>query len=424
MAADESRLRALIGAAESAVAQGRVADAQQSLAEALAAAPANPDVFAAAGVLTLQSGDAAAARPLIERAIALDPGNPRYRVNLATVLRRLSEPEAEMQHLDEALRLDPYYYLANLQKGSLLELQGKHKLGAEAYKAAIGSLRRGDPIPAPLQPILEHAQRAVRANFQALEDYLQERMKEVRALHSAAPQDRIDECLAAFVGRKRIYNQQPTLTHFPRLPAIPFFDRKDFPWITDVEAATDDIRKELEHLLTTSLQDFGPYVSYGPEVPLNQWQELNNSRRWSALFLYQDGKRLEKNIERCPLTVAALARAPLVDIPARAPTAFFSRLEPKTRIPPHTGSSNTRLTVHIPLVVQPDCGFRVGSEVRAWEPGKALIFDDTIEHEAWNNSDRPRVVMIFDIWNPLLTPAERDLMAVATAGIAEYFDAP
>jgi aspartyl/asparaginyl beta-hydroxylase (cupin superfamily)/Tfp pilus assembly protein PilF len=424
MGSDESRLRALIGAAESAVAQGRVAEAKKSLAEALGAAPANPEVFAAAGVLSLQYGDASAARTLIAQAIALDPRNPRYRVNLATVLRALREPEAEMQTLDEALKLDPYYYVANLQKGSLLELQGRQKPAADAYHHALSSLRPGTPIAAALQPILEHARRAVRANFQALEDYLQERMKDVRAQHSGESQDRIDDCIAAFVGRKRIYNQQPTVTHFPRLPAISFFDRKDFPWIEDVEAATDAIRGELQSLLATSLEDFGPYVNYGPETPLNQWKELNNSRRWSALFLYQDGKRVEQNIERCPLTVAALSHAPLVDIPARAPTAFFSRLEPRTRIPPHTGSSNTRLTVHIPLVLQPDCGLRVGSDVRQWELGKALIFDDTIEHEAWNNSDQARVVMIFDIWNPLLTAAERDLMRVATAGIAEFFAAP
>jgi aspartate beta-hydroxylase len=214
------------------------------------------------------------------------------------------------------------------------------------------------------------------------------------------------------------------MTHFPGLPAITFFDRADFPWIPELEAATDDIRGELESLLASSLQDFNPYVSYGPEIPLNQWQELNNSRRWSALFLYQDGKRIEQNMARCPRTVAALSRAPLVDIPNRAPTAFFSRLEPKTRIPPHTGASNTRLTVHLPLIIQPDCGFRVGADLRIWELGQALIFDDTIEHEAWNDSASPRVVMIFDIWNPLLTPAERDLMTVVTAGIAEFFDSP
>ena len=103
---------------------------------------------------------------------------------------------------------------------------------------------------------------------------------------------------------------------------------------------------------------------------------------------------------------------------------FFSRLEPKTRIPPHTGATNTRLIVHIPLVVPAGCGFRVGSETREWQPGTALIFDDTIEHEAWNDSDQPRVVLIFDIWNPLLTQAERDLMAAATAGIEQFLEAP
>jgi len=421
MAADENSLRALIGAAETAVTQGRMADAKQSLIQALTAAPQNPNVLAAAGNITLRSGDAAAARAFLDRAIAIDPANPRLRVNLASILRVLKEPEAELQALDQALGLDPYYYVANLQKGALFELQGKPKAAAGAYHAALSSMPPGTAIPIPLQPVIERARGLVRANFQALEEYLQERMRDVRSQHPAAATQRVDDCLAIFAGRKRVYTQQPTMTHFPGLPAIAFFDRADFPWIHELEAATADIRGELDSLLVSSLEDFSPYVSYGPETPLNQWKELNNSRRWSALFLYQDGKRIESNIARCPKTVAALSRAPLVEIPDRAPTAFFSRLEPKTRIPPHTGSSNTRLTVHIPLIIQPDCGFRVGSEVRNWELGKALIFDDTIEHEAWNDSDQSRVVMIFDIWNPLLSPAERELMTVATAGIAEFF---
>jgi aspartyl/asparaginyl beta-hydroxylase (cupin superfamily) len=424
MAADENTLRALIGAAEKAVEVGNFAAARESLLNAMTLAPTHPEVFAAAGNLTLKCGDGPAARALLLKAIELDPRNPRFRVNLASILRVLREPEAELQALDAALALDPYYYVANLQKGALFEVQGKLKAAAGAYHAALSSVRAGTEIPAPLHPILEHAQSVVRANFRALEEFLEESMKDVRARYSGEPLDRVDDCISIFLGRKRVYQQQPTMTHFPRLPAIPFFDRKDFPWIGEIEAATQAIRGELESLLTTALDDFGPYVNYGPETPLNQWKDLNNSRRWSALFLYQDGKRVEANIARCPLTMAALARAPLVDIPGRAPTAFFSRLEAKTRIPAHTGSTNTRLTVHIPLIIQPDCGFRVGAEVRVWELGKALIFDDTIEHEAWNESDQPRVIMIFDIWNPLLTPAERDLMTVATAGIAKFFDSP
>jgi aspartyl/asparaginyl beta-hydroxylase (cupin superfamily) len=420
--ADDVQLRSLLAAAENSLAQGRQSEALTWIAQARAAAPSNPDVLAACGVLTLRAGKAADAKALIDQAIALEPANPRYLVNLAVALRELRDQDGELNALQAALALDPYFFTANLQKASLFELQGKKKRAAGAYHAAISSLRPGMPIATAFQPILEHAQRFLQSNFRELEETLRQRLEPIRKQHAGAAQDRVDDCLAALLGKKRIFNSQPTMTHFPRLPAICFFDREEFPWLAAVEAATDDIRAELEQLLALSLQDFAPYVSHAPEVPLNQWKELNHSQRWSALFLYKDGEALASNIERCPRTVAALSQAPLVQIPNRAPTAFFSRLEPKTRIPAHTGSTNSRLTVHIPLIIPPDCGFRVGSEVREWHPGTALIFDDTIEHEAWNNSDEPRVIMIFDIWNPLLTAAERDLMAVATAGIAEFFD--
>ncbi|HET9389911.1 MAG TPA: aspartyl/asparaginyl beta-hydroxylase domain-containing protein [Steroidobacteraceae bacterium] len=421
--ADETQLRSWMAEAEHALGRGQREQALELIARALATAPDNPDLLAAGGLLTLRAGSPAQARALIESAITRAPGNPRLRVNLAMVLRELGDQQAELHTLEAALALDPYFFTANLQKGSLFEIQGKPKQAANAYHDALSSLRPGAAIPGELRPILVHAQQTVRAQFRALEDWLSSRMAPIRAQHAGAGQDRVDDCLAAFLGRKRIYNSQPTMTHFPRLPAIPFFARSDFPWLAAVEAATQDIRQELLQALADLRDDFVPYVNHAPGSPLHQWQELNNSRRWSALFLYKDGTPQPQFIERCPRTVAALAQAPLLQIPGRAPTAFFSRLDPKTRIPPHTGSSNTRLTVHIPLIIPPGCGFRVGGEVREWQPGTALVFDDTIEHEAWNESDEQRVVLIFDIWNPLLTLAERDLMTVATAGIAEFFDA-
>src|SRR3546814_9348823 len=78
--------------------------------------------------------------------------------------------------------------------------------------------------------------------------------------------------------------------------------------------------------------------------------------------------------------------APQNTVPGRAPVAFFSALKPGTHIPPHNGATNTPLTVHMPLVIPPDCALRVGDETRTWEPGKLLMFDDTIRHEAWNYS--------------------------------------
>jgi aspartyl/asparaginyl beta-hydroxylase (cupin superfamily) len=99
----------------------------------------------------------------------------------------------------------------------------------------------------------------------------------------------------------------------------------------------------------------------------------------------------------------------------------FSILDAKTRIPPHNGVNNTRLIAHLPLIVPPGCVFRVGAERRDWQPGKAFVFDDTFEHEAWNDSDVPRAVLILDVWNPALSPAERELVRVATKGVGDYY---
>src|SRR5256885_13746092 len=108
-------------------------------------------------------------------------------------------------------------------------------------------------------------------------------------------------------------------------------------------------------------------------------------------------------------------KTPRVDVPEHGPNAFFSILDAHSHIPPHTGVTNTRLTVHVPLVLPGRCTFRVGDDKREWRLGQAWVFDDTIEHEAWNDSDVPRAVLIFDIWNPYLTEAERALVRAATA---------
>ena len=84
---------------------------------------------------------------------------------------------------------------------------------------------------------------------------------------------------------------------------------------------------------------------------------------------------------------------------------------PRTKIPAHTGVTNTRLTVHLPLVVPPGCRFRVGGETREWRKGTAWVFDDTIEHEAWNSSNELRVILLFDIWRPELSDQERAQVA-------------
>jgi aspartyl/asparaginyl beta-hydroxylase (cupin superfamily) len=151
-------------------------------------------------------------------------------------------------------------------------------------------------------------------------------------------------------------------------------------------------------------------------TPDSHWTPLDQNMDWGACFLWEYGQPNRQVIERCPRTAEVIASIPGATIPGRAPNAFFSLLRPRTRIPPHTGVTNTRAIVHLPLIVPEGCGFRVGGETRSWVEGQPLAFDDTIEHEAWNDSDSLRAVLILDCWNPHLTEAERQI-------ITRYFDA-
>ena len=92
---------------------------------------------------------------------------------------------------------------------------------------------------------------------------------------------------------------------------------------------------------------------------------------------------------------------------------MFSLLAPQTTIPPHVGVANFRLLCHLPLIIPGKCWFRVGEQVREWRPGTAWVFDDSIEHEAKNESDLLRIIMIFDIWHPDLSLAEQQAIAAA-----------
>ena len=110
----------------------------------------------------------------------------------------------------------------------------------------------------------------------------------------------------------------------------------------------------------------------------------------------------------------------MAEIGGLCPNALFSALAPHTHIPPHHGETNARFVVHLPLIVPENCLYRVGFEKRRWRVGELLVFDDTIEHEARNDSDELRVVLIFDIWNPLLSKAEREMVQAITAAARDY----
>ncbi|TLZ11869.1 MAG: hypothetical protein E6K39_00090 [Gammaproteobacteria bacterium] len=421
VAADDARIGSMIDAADKAAAAGQHAEAARLLAAAEAAAPGSPQVLNALGMLALKTGEFAAARRRLEQAVHLDPRAPLLWFHVALARRAQGDAEAEAAALEKALELDPYFYLALLQKATLLERRGQHRQAAQVYRAFLQCVPPSAQQNPALQQGLEHARAAVAANTAALERFLQSRLAAAQAAHREASQERFNHCLDVLLDKRRIYAPQPSLMHFPRLPILEFYERTEFPWLGAFEAATEQIRSEQLQCLAGDADGVVPYVDYPSGSPLNQWRELNRSRRWSAYYLIKGGVRQEQRLGRCPQTAALLAAAPLAEVPGEAPTAFFSILEPRTRIPPHTGVTNTRLVVHVPLVIPPGCGFRVGSETRQWQPGRAWVFDDTIEHEAWNGSDEPRAILILDIWNPFLTSAERALVSAATTALSEYY---
>jgi aspartate beta-hydroxylase len=272
-----------------------------------------------------------------------------------------------------------------------------------------------------MRPVFQHALQFVAANDRELESHLEQGLQSVRARFAAEPLDRFERCLQMLLRKQPVYRPQPSFMYFPRLPALEFHERSDFPWLDSIEAASDAIRAELMNVLQEGSSALIPYVDIPAGVPLDQWAELNHSRRWGVYYLWREGVAIEEHIARFPRTVAALEAWPRCDVPGCSPTAVFSILDAKTRIPPHTGVSNTRLIVHLPLIIPPDCWFRVGSERREWQPGRAFVFDDTFEHEAWNGSDVPRAVLILDIWSPFVSEAERALVSAATAGVGDYY---
>jgi len=308
-----------------------------------------------------------------------------------------------------------------LSKASVEEHQGNSRAAAMTYRTVLQMIPQGSAVPSWILPELKRAQDVVEANQRALETYIEEGLHELRELYPDEPLDRFDQCVDTILQKRRIYRQQPIFMFFPGLPTIEFYDRRHFPWLDRIEDAANDIKAELLDVLSEGSETLEPYVADQPGLPMDQWRGLNRSRRWGIYALWREGKVFPEHIARCPKTIAALDACPRWDVPGSGPTALFSILDAKTRIPAHTGPVNTRLVVHLPLIVPTGCGFRVGGQRREWEADKAFVFDDSIDHEAWNDGDEPRAVLIFDIWSPFLSEAERELTRALTTRIGEFY---
>ena len=360
--------------------------------------------LADSAIASLRRGDAAAARTAFSRLAAEGVADASVQLGLAYACHALGDHAAALAAADAALAVEPRNIRALMFKADHLHAAGNAG-AAPYYQAVLKCAPPAAQLPSDLQQLVARAQAMSEHYAQSFESSVRDHLASV-ARRTGAATPRFAQSMELLAGRKQIYHQAPLLYYFPELPHVQFFNRADFPWLDKLEAATDDIRQECLAVMSDPAA-FSPYVQRDRLRPtLNQGGMLDNPE-WSAFYLWKHGQLVAENAARCPRTMSALAEAPLTQMPGRSPSVLFSLLRPGARIPAHHGFVNTRLIVHLPLVVPPGCGFRVGNETREWVEGKAWLFDDTIEHEAWNTSDRTRVILLFETWRPELTEAER-----------------
>ena len=367
------------------------------------------------GYAALQRGDPATARTAFQAATAAAAQDVRGWLLLAQTCAMLDDRAAEEQALDQALAIEPRNVLALLAKGERFQARGDDRGAVSFFSMALQADRQG--LPPVLIERLRHAEAAVAAAGGRFETHLEDALGRAGIASDRRP-PRFAEALDIMAGRKEVQLQQPTSFFYPGLPQTCFYDRADFDWVAGMEAQVPAMRAEVEGLLVGD-DAFHPYVEGDADRP-NRGHALLGDARWSAFDLWRGGEEVAENARRCPRDMAALRTAPMPFITHRSPMALFSQLRPRTHIPPHWGMLNTRLICHIPLIVPPDCRLRVGNDLRTVEAGKAMIFDDSIQHEAWNDSDETRVVLLFEIWRPELDADERAALTAMFEAISAY----
>lgn len=315
---------------------------------------------------------------------------------------------ASEAEIDALLELEPRNIAALVEKGEHRSAAGDERAAAAFYKAALSAAQAAAELPMSLKPAIERALAGLAQAERSFHQQLERSLAQLGFPEGKRP-PRFQRALDLMLGRaeETLQLQQPTSFYYPGLPQRRYFESSEFPWASAFEAATAAIRDEILAEMDTGGGRFSPYMVSNPDRPRSSYHGLIDNPEWSTLELWEKGEAVAGVTERFPATMAAVGATDLPRITVRAPNILFSKLAAGARIPPHHGMINTRLVCHLPLIVPPGCGFRVGGETRQWEEGKLLIFDDSIEHEAWNEGSSDRIILIFDAWRPELDEEER-----------------
>lgn len=422
--ADPKRLADIQGLLE----QGCLSEARWACLSWLAEAPALPEVsFLLARVAMAQGNAAESLKLYAEVATGVGDIATSAQLGLAMAQAHLGDKRGAEGTLRGLLARTPNHFLAHLRLGELLETRGAEEEALHAYFAAVvhaqkqGRWRDDDTTAPVIRPLVRHAMAFVDAGRRELFLGL---LKPLEALHGHAALRRIERGLLIYLGELPAHyadsRQQPVFFYVPGLPTTPYPDRSLFPWLEELEQATTAIQQEMR--VTRNESDaYAPFLGVDAEkLPPGLLAGARGNPAWDAYFFYRHGVRDEIHALQCPATTKALELTPLVRIREHAPEICFSALAPGTHILKHRGITNTRLTVHLPLEIPEECALVSGGEIHVWQEGRAMVFDDTFEHEAWNRSAQSRVILLMDTWNPHLDEIERAAVTDLVAGIGDF----
>ena len=363
------------------------------------------------GLGALKARDHARAAALLAEAAAALPPDQMAWLALANAEQGCGRSDAAEDALDRQLALHQRDIGALLFKGQLRERSGDARAASTFYRAALNQIAIDGHLPPSLRALHDHARAYLAATDMKFTEYL---LAQIDGEISPT----IRESIGLLTGQREIDLQRPLVFYYPGLAQRRFFERCEFLWLEPMLELVPAMQTELA-ALRAGPDRFTPYVVATPDRPAPA-NPLLNDPAWGTVHFWKGGEIVAENAAACPATMAALAHAPMPQIPGRSPNAHWSRLKPGTHIAPHCGMLNTRLICHIPILTAPGCSLRVGSETREWRNGEPLIFDDSIEHEARNSGPAERVVLLFEIWRPEIDEADRAALTKIFASINAY----
>ena len=264
--------------------------------------------------------------------------DPRVSLVLGESFRQLGDGTNLVRAADRLLMIDPAQIRPLIWKGDALERLGDHD-GADHYYASALDRAEDANIPPALAVELRRVEQFVIDRNKQRSDFLENYLRR-NGIDFARQSSRISKSIDILVGRTeaKMGHQKPTIHYVPDLPERTWYERGDFPWVAALEAQAGAIRDELLGILKDD-SAFVPYVEGNNHGPVRDYQGLLNNPAWGAFYLWRDGVPERANIDRCPVTSAALEAVPQPAIQGRTPTAMFSLLKPGTHIRRITGCS-------------------------------------------------------------------------------------